>query len=166
MITNSGSGGSALNGTVNIADWTGVGSGPASGAADRIRAFCLQPLCAVRRRWDLNRYCVPDSQSEQRRELDVFGLGSDEHAGSDNRQQEQWWRYVAGGDTVYYLGATGPAMRGAMMVIRQPCDSVRASLGDAPVGESGSDGNWHMITYEDSGGTQAIYLDGQNLNPN
>ncbi|HEX4052694.1 MAG TPA: autotransporter-associated beta strand repeat-containing protein [Tepidisphaeraceae bacterium] len=168
VITNSGSGGSALNGTVNIADWTGVGSGPASGAT----VIASGPFAS--------------SHSVQ---FDGAGTSIDIASQIVNQSSGANWTFSAwvqtstpgatiasknsggdtwqGGNTVYYLGATGAgdawSNDGYPTAVRFGQGFLQ---GTPPVGESGSDGNWHMITYEDSGGTQAIYLDGQNLNLN
>jgi autotransporter-associated beta strand protein len=168
VITNLGSGGSALNGTVNIADWTGVGSGPASGAT----VIASGPYAS--------------SHSVQ---FDGAGTSIDIASQIVNQSSGANWTFSAwvqtntpgatiasknsgadtwqAGNTVYYLGSNAGGTETNPWNNNGYPTAVRFGQGflqGTPTVGSGSDGNWHMITFEDSGGTQAIYMDGQNLN--
>jgi fibronectin-binding autotransporter adhesin len=60
------------------------------------------------------------------------------------------------GNTVYYLGGTNGAGAGTAPA------AVRYAGGflEGTSSPSLADGNWHMVTYTDTGGTRSIYVDG------
>ncbi len=175
-ITNSGSGGSAMNGTVNIADWSLAGTGPASGAT--ITASGTGPFAGSSKavnfdgagtsidvpsqiinqsggaNWTFSVWVQTTTPGSSMISKNVASAGSD-----------SW----ASGNTVYYVGSNGGGSQTNAWNNNGYPTAVRFGAGfiqGTPPSTPASDGNWHMLTYVDSGGNQSIYMDGVNTNLN
>jgi fibronectin-binding autotransporter adhesin len=178
VITNSGSGGSAMNGKVNIADWSlaGVMGEPASGAT--ITASGTGPY----------------GGSSKAVNFDGAGTSIDvpsqiiDQSGGANWTFSVWVQTTtpgsaiisknvasagadswASGNTVYYVGNsnTTPAdaawsNTGYPTAVRFGDGFIQGTPPTTPI----TDGQWHMLTYVDSGGTQSIYMDNVDTNLN
>jgi fibronectin-binding autotransporter adhesin len=175
-ITNSGSGGSAMNGTVNTADWQLAGTGPASGAT--ITASGTGPYAGSSKavnfdgagtsidvpsqiinqsggaNWTFSVWVQTTTPGSTMISKNVASAGAD-----------SW----ASGNTVYYVGSNSNGTETNVWNNNGYPTAVRFGAGfiqGTPPSTPATDGNWHMLTYVDSGGNQSIFMDGVDTNLN
>jgi autotransporter-associated beta strand protein len=167
VVTNSGSGGSALNGSVNITDWQLAGTGPASGAT-------IVSGGPYANGHSLNFDGAGTSVDIPSQIIDQNGGGSWTLSAwvqsnlpgstilSKNTGADTW----GPNNSVYYIGSNSGGGATNVWNNNGYPTGVRFGTGfiqGTPNSGTASDGNWHMITYTDNGGTQSIYMDGQPL---
>jgi autotransporter-associated beta strand protein len=174
VITNAGSGGTAMNGVVNTADWQLAGTGPASGAT--ITASGTGPYAGSSKavqfdgtgtsidvpsqiinqsggaNWTFSVWVQTNTPGSTMISKNVASAGSD-----------SW----ASGNTVYYVGSNGNGSETNIWNNNGYPTAVRFGAGfiqGTPPSAPATNGNWHMLTYVDAGGTQSIYMDGVDTN--